>query len=381
MDRYHVSGLEKTVGCQMSKKILYFFDASDWHSRMEAAHKAKEKGFDVSIGLINGDKNEDDYKITPIKKSENSVGVLASLGMVKSMRDLIKKERPDIVHIVTLKYSFMGGLAALGNDKTRKIYTMAGLGYLFRGDDNKSKLLRHALTPFLKFAFKRPDTTLIFQNADDMDLFVKGNFVNKENANLIKGSGVYLDQFNNHANEDAPPVILMPTRLVHEKGIHIFVEAARLLKAKGIKAKFQIAGGETNHNPRGISRAEMEDMIHDGAVEWLGRVDDLPARLASAAFVVYPSYYGEGIPRVLLESCAAGKPIITTDHPGCKEAVDHGVNGLLVPVKDAKSTANAIEQLLQDPQKRSEMGNQSRIKAEREFDIHLIANQTVHLYE
>lgn len=369
------------MGRQMSKKILYLFDASDWHSRMEVAHKAKEKGFDVSIGLINGDKHEDGYQITPIKKSENSVGIIASLGMVKSMRDLIKKEHPDIVHIVTLKYSFMGGLAALGMSKAHKIFTMAGLGYVFRGDDVKSKILRYALTPFLKFTFKRPNSTLIFQNADDMDLFIKGKFVHKANAYLIKGSGVYLDQFNNHANEDAPPVILMPTRLVHEKGVHIFVEAARLLKEKGVNAKFQIAGGETNHNPKAISRSEMENMVKDGAVEWLGRVDDLPDRLARAALIVYPSYYGEGIPRVLLESCAAGKAIITTDHPGCKEAVDHDVNGLLVPVKDAKATANAIEALLQDPQKRSEMGNQSRKKAELEFDIHLIANQTVQLYE
>ncbi len=365
----------------MTKKILYFFDASDWHSRMEVAHKAKDQGFDVVIGLINGDAREDGYKFIPIKKSEHSVGVLASLGMVKSMRDVIKRERPDIVHIVTLKYSFMGGLAALGAGKVRKIFTMAGLGYLFRSHDKKSKVLRLGLTPFLKFTFKRPNTTLIFQNADDLDLFVNDKFVRQKNAVLIKGSGVYLDRFKTDGEEGVPPVILMPTRLVHEKGVSVFVKAARLLKEKGIDAKFQIAGGETKHNPKAITRAEMEDMVKDGAVEWLGRVNDLPTRLSQAALIVYPSYYGEGIPRVLLESCAAGKPIITTDHPGCKEAVDHGVNGYLVPIKDVEATAKAIEELLVAPDLRKSMGAESRKKAENEFDIHIIARQTADLYQ
>ncbi|MGH1456422.1 MAG: glycosyltransferase family 4 protein [Alphaproteobacteria bacterium] len=361
-------------------KILYMFDAGDWQSRMEVAHKAQEAGHEIVIGLINGGDKASDFKLISIRKSGQSIGIISSLGMVKMMRDIIAQEKPDIIHVVTLKYSFMAGIAAFGFKGMRKIFTMAGLGYLFRSDDTKSKMLRLILTPFLKFIFRRQNTKLIFQNADDLELFVKGRFVRQENTALIKGSGVYLDHFEKPNESENPLIVLMPTRLVHEKGISIFVQAARLLKEKGIAAKFQIAGGETKHNPKAITRAQMEEMTKNGAVEWLGRVDDLPKRLSSAALIVYPSYYGEGIPRVLLEACAAAKSIITTDHPGCKEAVDHDVNGYLVPVKDAEKTAEAIEELLNAPDMRAQMGAKSREKAEKEFDIHIIAQKTVDMY-
>lgn len=363
----------------MTKKILYLFDASDWESRIEVAKYAKKDGYEVVIGLIGDEKTHPDFKTVPVRKTEGSMR-FSALSMVKEIRKIIEGEAPDILHVVTLKYSFIAGIAALSSRQCKKIFTLAGLGYLFRGDSKKSKLLRLALTPFLKYIFKRPQTTLIFQNRDDQNLFIKQGFAKEENTVLIKGSGVYLDRFEGRAEEAAPPVVLMPTRLVHEKGLSVFIDAARILKQKGSNAQFQIAGGATKHNPKAISRNEMEEMIRDGAVEWLGRVDDLPQRLARAAIIVYPSYYGEGIPRVLLEACAAGKPIITTDHPGCREAVDHEQNGLLVPVKDAQKTAEAIELLLSDTEKRKIMGKNSRKKAVKEFDIHSIATQTVAVY-
>ncbi len=367
-------------------KILYLFDAGDWESRMEVAHGARQAGFDVVIGLINGDESTaakaPDFKIIPLRKASAQIGVVSTLKFIAAMRMLIRAERPDIIHVVTLKYSFMAGVASLwiGYDM-RKIFTMAGLGYVFRSDAVKSKILRCALSPFLKFTFRRPRTTLIFQNKDDLNLCVNGGYVRSENAVLIKGSGVYLDRFApDDGVRDDPPVILMPTRLVHEKGVAIFVEAARILKARGVNAVFQIAGGETTHNPKAISKDEMISMVADGAAQWLGRVEDLPTRLARSTMVVYPSYYGEGIPRVLLEACAASKAIVTTDHPGCREAVQDGVNGRLVHVKDAMATADAIEYILSHPKERAAMEHASRERAEKEFDIHHIAHHTIAVY-
>jgi glycosyltransferase involved in cell wall biosynthesis len=177
------------------------------------------------------------------------------------------------------------------------------------------------------------------------------------------------------------PVVLLPTRLIREKGVIVFIEAARILKARGVNAKFQIAGGMEGHNPNKISKEEMETLTADGATEWLGRVTDMPALYASAALIAYPSYYREGVPKVLLESAAMGKAIITTDHPGCREAVADNDNGLLVPVKDAQATADAIETLLKDPVRRKEMGARSRERAEKEFDVRLIVDQTLKVYE
>lgn len=371
----------------MSKKILYLFDAGDWQSRMAVAHGARDKGMEVIIGLINGDEADADkapeFKIIPLKKSGNSIGILSSLQMVKDINTLIKQEQPDIIHAVTLKYGFMSGIAAWSFKKIRKIHTLAGLGYLFRSDEPKSKLLQAALRPFLTCVLRRKNTLLIFQNPDDLDLMIRGRYALTENSVLIRGSGVYLDHFtpDPYLDNGDIPVVLMPTRLVHEKGVAIFIEAARILAQRGVKARFEIAGGETKHNPKAISRAEMEEMVKDGIVTWLGRVNDLPQRLAKADLIVYPSYYGEGIPRVLLESCAAGCAIITTDHPGCREAVTHGVNGLLVPVRDVDATAEAMHDLLSHSEKRADMAKHSRIKAEKEFDIHSIVAQTIALYE
>ncbi len=363
-------------------KILYIFDASDWDSRMAVANLARDKGYNVIIGLINGDNKSSDFKIIPLKSSFNNIGILSSFKMIKDMNRIIRKENPDIIHVVTLKYSFMAGIAAFPFKNTRKIFTLAGLGYLFRSDDLKSKILRIGLRPFLTIILRRANTTLIFQNSDDLELMVKDKYTSAKYSVLIKGSGVYLDKFiPKHSDNNHTPIVLMPTRLVHEKGISVFIKAAKILEKCGVQAKFQIAGGETKHNPRAISKLEMQEMLKDSHVQWLGRVDNMPDLLSKATLIVYPSYYGEGIPRVLLESCASGRAIVTTDHAGCREAVEHGVNGLLVPVKDANKTAMAIKELLLDGHKRNSMEIQSRIRAEKEFDIHIIAHKTLDTYK
>ncbi len=367
------------------KKLLYIFDASDWESRMEVAHKAKSTGYEVVIGLIGGNKTSDEsfdeFKIVPLEKSSNNVGILSSLKLVRDINSLINSENPDILHAVTLKYGFMSGMAAFSFKNMHKIHTLAGLGYLFRDDGVKSTVLRAALKPFLTAVLRRKNTTLIFQNQDDLDLMVDRKYAAHKNSVLIKGSGVYLDRFTPNASDNNDPIVLMPTRLVHEKGIAVFIEAARILKKRGVKAKFQIAGGETNHNPRAISADEMKKMTSDGAVSWLGRVSYMPDLLSKAALIVYPSYYGEGIPRVLLESCAAGRAIVTTNHAGCREAVEHGRNGLLVDIKNPDQTADAIHELLTNLAKRNEMEIESRKRAEKEFDIYIIAQETVNLYD
>jgi len=371
-----------------NKKLLYIFDAADWESRFALARAAKEQGAEVTIGLINAKEGDQDrasgIKIVLLRKKQGIGQSLAiPLLMLRDIKKIITQEKPDIIHAVTLKYSFITAFAALGKSVSRKIFTIAGLGYLYRSDDVKSIVLRHMIWPFLVFAFRRNMTHLIFQNADDRALLIDNSTATVEASSLIKGSGVYLDRFEvtQESQQSEPPLVLMPTRLVHEKGVAVFIEAARILKDKGVNARFEIAGGLTRDNPRAITREEMEAMTKDGAVTWLGRINDIPAKLSEATLIVYPSYYGEGIPRVLLEACAAGRPIITTDHPGCREAVDHESNGLLVPVKDPKATAEAVEMLLANPQHRCEMELKAREKAEKEFDIHEIVRQTLEVYK
>ena len=243
-----------------------------------------------------------------------------------------------------------------------------------------SLILRTVLTPVLKTGFRQKNSTITFQNIDDMHLIIEKNITTPADAVLIKGSGVHLNDFKPDQKQEGDlPIVFMPTRLVRQKGISVFVEAAKMLKAENIEARFQIAGGVVDH-PNAISKDEMTELTRDGVVEWLGFVSDISDRLAQADIIVYPSYYGEGVPRVLLEACAAGRAIVTTDHPGCREAVDDGKNGLLVPIKDPVATANAIKDILCDDALRVRMEKQSRNKAEQEFDIRLVVLKTVQLY-
>ncbi len=363
------------------RKILYIFDREDIKSRLPLAQGARDKGYNVTIGLIGGDDEElDDFKTVPIKKPSGGLGPLSLLTMMFAIRKLIKAENPDLLHTVTLKYAFICGLASLFL-APRKIYTLAGLGYLFRSGDDKSLILRFFISPLLRHILCGPRAFLIFQNPDDQFLMIQKGYAKEENTFLVRGSGVDLEEFSPGPNpQNEPPVVLMPTRLVKEKGIDIFIEAAGILAAQGVQAKFQIAGGGTVHNPKAISDDEMGLMLEGSAVEWLGRVEDMPGLLNKADLIVYPSHYGEGIPRVLLESAACGKAIITTDHPGCREAVKHNENGILVPIKDAKTTTAAIELLLIDKEKRYAMGKKSRALAEIKFDINLIVEKTLEVY-
>ena len=370
---------------KQNRKSLYLFDQSDWQSRMPVAELARAEGYEVTIALIGPEDNPakmpEGFDTAYIKTSQK-MSVVSLPQMVRQIRSLIKEKQPDLIHAVTLKYGFITGLAALPFKDLRKVYTLAGLGYLFRGTGTKAALIKSLLSPALKHVLKAPNTHLIFQNPDDLNLMIEQGYAEKERSTLIRGSGVDLDKFTAGPEpENESPLVLMPTRLVHEKGVSVFIEAAHILKRRGVNARFQIAGGETKHNPKAISRAEMEEMTKDGAVEWLGRVEDMPALLAQAALIVYPSYYGEGIPRVLLEAAAAGKAIITTDHPGCREAVLHNHNGLLVPTKDAKATSEAIERILSDKDLRMKMGELSRARAESEFDISIITEETLKVYK
>lgn len=371
------------------RSLLYLFDYADWHSRIPLAHAAHQDGYDVTIavlGLPAEDEGDlDGMCLLALPKPSLGRNALGILGFVHSIRALVKDLRPDFVHTVTLKYTFFVGLACYGLRHSTRVYTLAGLGFLFRSAGFKPAGLRQLIRPALRSILRSKKARVIFQNPDDRSLMLRGGYVRQTNSRVILGSGVDLERFvASHVpayEHGARPLVLMPTRLVREKGIEVFVQAAQTLKAGGMDAKFEIAGGETQHNPKAISAAEMNAMTADGSAKWLGRVQDMPELLSRAHLIVYPSYYGEGIPRVLLEAAATGRPIITTDHPGCREVVEDGVNGFLIPVRDPEATAEAIKQALSDPDKLRQMGEASRSRAETLFDINEVVRQTLSVYE
>ena len=373
----------------MNKKLLYVINHIDWFwsHRLPLAQAAQNAGWDVHLAVTDADKDEQlkSYGFTghDLPKSDQGFLPFTILKTILSIRKLILKEKPDLVHDITIKYAFITGLAARFCPNQNTVFTLAGLGYLFSGEGFKPKLLRAAIGPLLKFALKHKHAQIIFQNPDDMNLMIKRGFARPEQCHLILGSGVDTQSFKATALPQTDrPIVLMPTRLVHDKGIAIFIEAAKHVHKENPNIRFQIAGGITRNNPLAITENEMNAMIKDSPVEWLGKVSDMPALLEQTTLICYPSYYGEGIPKVLLEANACARPIITTDHPGCREAVKHGENGLLVAVKDAAQTAKAVLELMnKDSAELQKMANAARALAEKQFDVDLINEATIKTYD
>lgn len=368
-------------------KLLYILAETNdfWSSRLPLALAAKERGCEIHLAAPGAADDlvlkEFGFHGHDLPQARNGFSIFfAAVKNIFAIKKLLRGLKPHIAHTFTLKYSLLTGLAACCSKNTKHVFTIAGLGYLFSGSDLKSKILLCIAAPFLKYALRRAET-VTFQNSDDMQILTFRNFVRAKNTVLIRGSGVDLQKFSPRSDtESNPPLILLPTRLIHDKGISIFIAMDEILKKRQIPARFQVAGGTTEHNPLAITKAEMERMVAGSNVEWIGRADDMPALYAQATLIVYPSWYREGIPRVLLEAAACGKAIVTTDHPGCRDAVIHNETGLLVPVKNAEETADAVEAILKNPALRKKMESASRALAEREFSVDKVVTQTMKVY-
>ncbi len=363
-----------------TRKLIFVINHMDWFwsHRLPLAEGAKQAGWDVHVCAAGA---QDDQRL----QENNFQGLALSSCPHKILIDLwrvMAQEKPDLIHVITLKYAFFCGLVSRFHPNIKIIHTIAGLGYLFSGEGFKPKILRALIGPLLKFALKHENAKIIFQNPDDMALMIKRGFVHERQCHLIKGSGVDLTQYKAKAEpKEKEPLIVMTTRLVHDKGVAVFIEAAKILQERGVKARYQIAGGAVSNNPLGISECEMNEMIDGSPVEWLGRISDMPKLYAEANMIVYPSYYGEGVPKVLLEAAATGRAIITTDHAGCREAVEDGKTGFLVPIKDPKATADAMETLIKDTKLRAAMGKAARSFAQENFDVKSVVARTIALYD
>jgi len=371
------------------KKLLYIINHLDWFwsHRLPLAQDAQNKNWDVFVAATDAQNNsalaEKGFKGLGLPPADQGFAPLTLCSIMWRIHTLLKQEKPELVHAITLKYAFLAGLPTRFQKDVKIIHTIAGLGYLFSGEGFKPALLRFFIGPFLKLALSHPRAHIIFQNPDDQALMVKRGFVKPERCTLIRGSGVDLDAFpfRQEPENDLPPLVLMPTRLVRDKGIAVFIEAARIVHTAGIMARFQIAGSITRNNPLALSETDMKALLENSPVTWLGKVTDMPALFQSCALVCYPSWYGEGVPKVLLEAAATGRAIVTTDHPGCREVVQDQENGFLVPVKDPEATAHALMILLQDAPRRKKMGHKSRARAEKEFDVKRVTEETLKLYQ
>jgi glycosyltransferase involved in cell wall biosynthesis len=285
----------------------------------------------------------------------------------RQLERLLAQIRPDIVFNFTIKPVIYGSLAAQRAGCNKTCSMVPGRGYLFGGRGLQQRILRVIVLPWYRRAL-RHNHRVFFQNIDDRDFFIENGLVLSTQAVVVDGSGVDTQAFSPRRGETQPATFLLVARLLKEKGIAEYVAAARKLKARYPHARFLLLGpfsqAPTALTPEAVARWE-----EDGSIEYLGEADDVRPYLARCMAFVLPSYYGEGLPRTALEAMAMGKPVITTDWPGCREAVSDGSNGILVPVRDSDALASAMERLLDEPGLAETMGRRSREIACSRFDV------------
>jgi glycosyltransferase involved in cell wall biosynthesis len=314
--------------------------------------------------------------------SKKAINPLADARLFCTLYRWYRRQRPDVVHHFTIKPVIYGSLAARLAGVPRVVNTVTGLGFVFT--EERLAWLRRLVEWQYRLALACAHFTF-FQNGDDLGLFRARRLINPRKVGLLPGSGVDCEFFAPAAiTEPAsaqPLTFLMVARMLREKGLEEFVEAARRVKRKFPETRFQLLGGRDERNPTVVPQIDLDRWQAEGIVTWLGEVPDVRAIVGRADVVVLPSYYREGIPRALLEAAAMGKPLITTDTVGCREVVDDGVNGLLVPVKDAEALARAMVCLIEHPEMRRCMGKAGREKMEREFDERIVVKRTLQVYQ
>jgi glycosyltransferase involved in cell wall biosynthesis len=317
----------------------------------------------------------------PLPISKKAINPLADARLFCTLYRWYRRERPHVVHHFTIKPVIYGSLAARLAGVPRVVNTVTGLGFIFT--EERLAWLRRLVEWQYRLALACAHFTF-FQNGDDWRLFRARHLITSEKAGLLPGSGVDCEFFAPAAiTEPAstqPLTFLMVARMLREKGVEEFVDAALRVKRKFPETRFQLLGGRDERNPTVVPQTDLDRWQAEEVVTWLGEVPDVRTIVGRADVVVLPSYR-EGIPRALLEAAAMGKPLITTDTVGCREVVDNGVTGLLVCVKDAEALARAMVHLLHNPALRERMGKAGREKMQREFDERIVVEKTLQVYQ
>lgn len=315
-----------------------------------------------------------------VEMSRKGMNPFAEFSTIFALRRLFKQIEPDLVHLVTIKPYLYGGIAARFAGVRAVVSAVAGLGILFSAQGLKNKILRSILYPLYRAAFSHQNQVAIFQNPNDRDLLVDWGVLKCEKTTLIRGAGVDLKHYPYLSEPVGVPIISLAARLLKDKGVQEFVEASRMLKMRNIEARFWLIGDPDPGNNNTVTSEQLAAWEAEGLIEWLGYRSDISDLFTQSNIVSLPSYYGEGLPKVLIEAAACGRAVVTTDHPGCRDAIDPGT-GVLVPIRDAESLAYAFQDLILNVEKRKVMGKAGRVLAEREFAIEKVINMHMTIYD
>lgn len=371
------------------RKLIYVV-TEDWYfcsHRLSLAKEAVKQGYDVIVitqsstceALI----EKSGIRLIPIKFKRSGRNILKDFMTMRTLLKIYQIEKPEIIHHISLKPSLYGSLMAIlycRKQSLQVVNTLTGLGYIFTSNKQTVRLLRFVIALLLRFVFSQKNSHLILQNRDDMSFLISSNIANEDKVSLIRGSGVDVDVFNLKKSERTTINIFLVARMLKDKGVEEFVAAASQLKISNGNVRFILIGDSDIENPSAIRIKSLEKWVSEGMIEWWGKCDDMENIYQHADIVVLPSYR-EGLPKVLLEAAACGLPIVATDVPGCREIVQDGINGILVPVKNSDALAIAIKKLIDEPELRESMGVKGRELVEKEFSQDKVIKETLALYE
>ncbi|MBP9218611.1 MAG: glycosyltransferase family 4 protein [Sterolibacterium sp.] len=366
---------------------LLFFVTEDWYfcsHRLPVARAAQAAGHEVVVACRVHRHAEvietAGFRLIPLDLRRGGQNPLQELVSLRAIWRIYRRERPDIVHHVALKPVLYGALAAYLARVPAVVNALTGLGYVFSSPTLKARLLRPFVTLALRGLLNAGRSVLILQNPDDGRMLVQEGMVEANRIRLIRGSGVDIRRFALcPPAQELLPLVVLPARLLRDKGVVEFVAAARLLKAQGVVARFALVGERDPENAAAIDDQTLADWMQEGCVECWGRHEDMPAVFAQASIVCLPSYR-EGLPKALLEAAACGRALVATDVPGCREIVIDGHNGLLVPVQDVVALAAALRRLLENAAWRDTLGRNGRALVEAEFSEERVMQQTLAVY-
>lgn len=370
----------------LARKILFVVNAPEFFlsHRLPLALAARATGYEVHVATADGAAVETirgwglrHHRLPIARSSQNPV---TELGSVWALVRLFRRLRPDLVHLVTIKPVLYGGMAARLAGVPAVVAAVSGLGTVFVAQSRMARARRGLVSVLYRLAFRQKRLAVIFQNPDDRDGLLTIGALEPRHVRMIRGSGVNLADYPMVVEPRGTPVVVMAARLLRDKGAFEFVEAARLLRERGVAVVMRLIGAPDPGNPTSVTEAELKAWADEEIVELPGFRTDIAQQYAAANIVCLPSFYGEGLPRTLVEAAACGRAVVTTDHPGCRDAIRPDETGLLVPVKDASALADALQALIEAPERRMHMGAAGRRLAEEVFSIEKIAEQHLAIY-
>lgn len=366
-------------------RTLVFLLTEDWFFASHfwvRARAAKAAGWRVVLVARESEATqrirESGIEVFPVDFIRRRLNPFAEALFTLKLARLYRALRPDLVHHIALKPIVLGGIAARLAGVSAIVNAPVGLGFVFSSEKFLAKILRPLVALGLRLTLTPRHAMAVFENPDDMEALVRQGMARAEAVMLIRGAGVDIETFHPTPEPPGLPRIVLIARMIREKGVPEYVEAARILRGR---ATFILAGAPDEGNHNALTAAELRGWEAEGLVEWLGPVRDIAGLLAGCHIACQPSSYREGLPKSVLEAMAAGKPLVATNIPGCREAVVDGVTGILVPPRDAPALATALERLINDPILREHMGTEGRMRVEQNFSDAIICGKTLAVYE